>query len=284
MISADAARAILALLDQLRALVEKEAAKSAASPAPAIPAAPPPPAPPPPPTPSARPKDASGFFDSHARFYDFLRGNKMLGPVISGPEFEGCEAIIIGFAMAGAPVSYVAYGLATAYLETAASMQPVLEANWLSAAAREAYFTRMYDIRGARPAKARELGNINPGDGARFAGRGYVQLTGRTNYARATAKLRALGQPVDLVANPDLAMRADLAAMIMVHGMIEGWFTGRSLDDDLLESGPSTRQHFVDSRDIINGRDKAGQIADYAVDFQTGLLAAGYRPAPGVKL
>ncbi len=288
MISADAARAILSLLDQLRALVEKEAAKPAPTPTPAPVIA----SPPPPRTPAAtgsaqpivRPKDASGFFDSHARFYDFLRGNKMLGPVISGPEFEGCEAIIIGFAMAGAPVSYVAYGLATAYLETANTMQPVLEANWLSAAAREAYFTRMYDIRGARPAKARELGNVTPGDGARYAGRGYVQLTGLFNYRKATEKLRALGFNVDLVANPDLAMRPDLAAVIMVYGMIEGWFTGRSLDDDLLETGPSTRQHFVDSRDIINGRDKAGQIADYAVDFQTGLLSAGYRPAPGVKL
>lgn len=277
MISNDTANALRALIDQLRALVDKQAAP----PAPVAPPAPPPAAPAPRPAVSARPKDASPFFADHGRFYDFLRGNAMLGPTISAPEYEGCEAIVIGFAMAGAPVSYVAYGLATAYLETAHSMQPVLEAHWLSASARQAYFTRMYDIRGARPAKARELGNLTPGDGAKYAGRGYVQLTGLDNYRKATAKLRALGYDVDLVAKPDLAMRADLAALIMVHGMIEGWFTGRSLDDDLLEDGPSTLKHFTDSRDIINGRDKAAQIAGYAVDFQTGLLAAGYRPTPG---
>lgn len=271
MISPDTAQAIRALLDQLRALVDQSAGAPPAPPRPAP--APPPPAPAS--APAARPEDASSFFADHGRFYDFLRGNQMLGPTISASEYQGCEAIIIGFAMAGAPVSYVAYGLATAYLETAHTMQPIKEHGG------QAYFHRMYDIRGSRPAKARELGNLNPGDGALFAGRGYVQLTGRTNYAKATAKLRALGFAVDLVANPDLAMRPDLAAVIMVYGMIEGWFTGRQLDDDLLESGPSTHQHFTDSRDIINGRDKAAQIAGYAIDFQTGLLAAGYRPAPG---
>lgn len=270
MISAQTAAEIRRLLDQLRAVVDA----AAAQPAPAAPAPPHPP----PPAVAAKPKDASGFFADHGRFYDFLRGNKMLGPTISADEFEGCEAIVIGFGMAGAPVSYVAYGLATAYLETASTMQPVKEYGGT------AYYTRMYDIRGARPAKARELGNLAPGDGAKYCGRGYVQLTGKTNYAKATAKLRALGFDVDLVANPDLAMRPDLAAVIMVHGMIEGWFTGRQLDDDLLEDGPSTRQHFVDSRDIINGRDKQHEIAGFAVDFQTGLLAAGYRPLAGARL
>lgn len=273
MISPSAAAQIRSLLDQLRAAIDQ----AVASPPPA-PAAPRPPAAIGSAEIAARPKDASGFFADHGRFYDFLRGNRLLGPVITASEYQGCEAIIIAFASAGAPISYVAYGMATAYLETAHTMQPIKEIG------SEAYFTRMYDIRGARPAKARELGNLNPGDGARFAGRGYVQLTGRSNYAKATAKLRALGFDVDLVATPDLAMRPDVAAAIMVHGMIEGWFTGRQLDDDLLEDGPSTHQHFTDSRDIINGRDKAAQIAGYAVDFQTGLLSAGYRPALGVKL
>lgn len=267
---------IRALLDQLRAVVDAAEA-SAAPPPPSPPVAPTAPATavPAPPSAIARPKDASGFFADHARFYDFLRGNKMLGPNISGGEFAGCEAIIIGFAMAGAPVSYVAYGLGTAYHETAHTMEPVHEYGG------PAYLTRMYDIRGNRPAKARELGNLTPGDGVKFAGRGFVQLTGRSNYVRASAKLRAVGFDVDLLANPDLAMRPDIAAAIMVYGMIEGWFTGRDLADDLLEDGPSTRAQFAASRDIINGTDKADLIAGYAVDFQTGLLAAGYKPAPG---
>ncbi len=42
---------------------------------------------------------------------------------------------------------------------------------------------------GAAPAKARELGNINPGDGARFHGRGYVQLTGAQQLRQDAEKI-----------------------------------------------------------------------------------------------
>jgi peptidoglycan hydrolase-like protein with peptidoglycan-binding domain len=39
-----------------------------------------------------------------------------------------------------------------------------------------AYFMRMYDITGRRPKKARELGNLAPGEGARYPGRGPIQV------------------------------------------------------------------------------------------------------------
>lgn len=55
----------------------------------------------------------------------------------------------------------------------------------------------------------RDLGNTQPGDGERFKGRGYIQLTGRANYAAAG---RALG--LDLVNNPSLASRPENAARI----------------------------------------------------------------------
>ena len=56
------------------------------------------------------------------------------------------------------------------------------------------------------------LGNTEPGDGWRFHGRGYVQLTGRDNYERAG---RELG--LDLAANPELAADRGNAANIAVH-------------------------------------------------------------------
>jgi predicted chitinase len=57
----------------------------------------------------------------------------------------------------------------------------------------------------------KDLGNTHPGDGPRYKGRGYIQLTGRANYAAYGAKIG-----VDLVNNPDLALRPDIAAKIVV--------------------------------------------------------------------
>ncbi len=213
-------------------------------------------------------------FTDYGLFYDFLRGNKLLGPTISKSEFEGCNAIIGACVRARWGISWTAYALGTSYLETAATMQPIKEIGG------NAYYTRMYDINGARPAKARELGNLTPGDGAKYPGMGYVQATGKGNAAKLTKRLRQLGfigDDVDLVKNPELQMRPDIAAAIMVVGMEEGIFTTRKLADDLPAGQVGTLPQFVASRDIINGRDRQHDVADYAFQFQTGLLQAGYR-------
>jgi predicted chitinase len=52
----------------------------------------------------------------------------------------------------------------------------------------------MYDINGRRPAKALKLGNVNPGDGVRFHGRGYVQLTG-ADWVKARAIINPGDKP-----------------------------------------------------------------------------------------
>jgi putative chitinase len=57
---------------------------------------------------------------------------------------------------------------------------------------------RVYGL--GNPKKAKELGNVDPGDGGKFIGRGLMQVTGRAAYAKFG---KVLG--VDLVANPDLA-------------------------------------------------------------------------------
>lgn len=167
------------------------------------------------------------------------------------PQVDGFS--IISAALKGWPVSWTAYALATSWHETAATMQPVKEYGG------DAYFKRMYDIEGDRPDKARSLGNVNPGDGVRYCGRGYVQLTGRDNY-------RKFG----IENTPDDAMKPEVAARIMREGMEQGAFTGRKLADYL----PGD---YVNARRIINGRDKAELIAGYARQFERALTAGGWR-------
>lgn len=72
-----------------------------------------------------------------------------------------------------------------------------------------AYFARMYDGRA-------DLGNTRPGDGARYHGRGFIQLTGRANY-RAYGK--KLGLPLE--ERPELALKPEVAAAILAEYMKE---------------------------------------------------------------
>lgn len=128
-----------------------------------------------------------------------------------------------------------------------------------------AYFKKMYDIEGSRPQKARELGNLTPGDGRKFSGKGPSQLTGRRNYEKQGKKLN-----LDLLNNPELAERADIAARILVRGMIDGDFTGKKLDHYFT---PETYD-FWGARRIINGTDKVELIAGYAEHYLNALIAA----------
>lgn len=196
-------------------------------------------------------------------FFTALRSG-LLGPTLSAQEVDGCNAILK--AMDGSPISHTAYALATTFHETASTMQPVPERGG------PIYFTRLYDVTGSRPKMAVAMGNTCAGDGPKYCGRGYVQLTWKVNYKRAGDKCG-----VDLVQYPDHAMRPDIAAKILRHGMDEGWFTGKSFKSYLPAKGEADRDQFTKARRIINGTDKAAQIADHAMKFQAALRLGGWQ-------
>ena len=59
--------------------------------------------------------------------------------------------------------------------------------------------------------RAQRLGNDQPGDGARYRGRGFLQITGRDNYRRLGAALNLpLEQQPELLEQPEIAARAAL--------------------------------------------------------------------------
>lgn len=197
---------------------------------------------------------------NRAAFYLAIRVPALFGAHISPSQVAGIEAIL-NACPSGTPSDHLAYALATTFHETARTMLPIKEKGGPS------YFTNRYDIRGGHPDIARRLGNVQPGDGALFYGRGYVQLTGRQNYERAGAKLRNAGIAVDLLAHPDDALKPEIAAPVMFLGMEQGWFTGRKLADYF---GPG-RCDPVNARRIINSLDCCNEIAGFFRSFQAAL-------------
>lgn len=162
----------------------------------------------------------------------------------------------------------LAYCLATFKWETAHTMRPIDEFG------SEERFNRLY---GPQTRVGRMLGNTRPGDGARFHGRGYVQLTGRANYEKAGRLLER-----DLLNQPDDAKKPPVAYAIAMEGMRRGWFTGKRLDQFFR---PGQLPNYEEARRIINGLDKAQTIADMARRFDELLANAVEAPvARGVRL
>lgn len=68
---------------------------------------------------------------------------------------------------------------------------------------------------GYQSKKGKELGNTEPGDGAKYIGRGYIQITGRGNY-----KVYSDLTGRDLINNPQLLNTPEIAAEVSVKYML----------------------------------------------------------------
>jgi len=196
----------------------------------------------------------------NAAFFDAVRLS-LFGKKLTEGQVRGMEAIAEAWSRSGdGDDRKLAYLLATAKHETANTMAPIYERG------AKSYFDK-YEP-GTKLGKA--LGNTIVGDGYRFRGTGLVQLTGRANFRKAGQKIG-----VDLIKEPEKAAQLEVAAIILVKGCMEGWFTGKKLGDYI----NAAKTDYINARRVVNGTDKASLIAGYADKFEEALVSAGKSPA-----
>ncbi len=141
--------------------------------------------------------------------------------------------------------------LATIRAETE-SFEPVAESRsrYNTSPDPEGHAFDLYDRR-------KDLGNTGPPDGERFRGRGYIQLTGRANYATYGKSIGLQGQ---LIENPELASEPAIAAKLLA-AFLKG--KERRIKEALLD------QDLAGARRLVNG---GSHGLDRFVDaYQTGI-------------
>ncbi len=206
-----------------------------------------------------------------AKFFATVRTSLFDGR-LSDAQFNGIEAILADWAPKPFDTRWLAYMLATTYHETGKTMCPVSENLNYSAQGLLATFPKYFNSAQAtayarKPEKianrvyADRMGNGDAvsGDGWRYRGRGLVQITGRDNYAK-----------YGIADDPDKALDAMKAVEILYDGMINGRFTGKKLGDFFT----ATASDWTGARKIVNGTDRAADIALYAKKFLAAIEAA----------
>lgn len=194
---------------------------------------------------------ASGGALNATLFFQHIR-TAPFGGKMDQAQVDGTNTLLAEWAHDGdGDVQKLAYVLATAFHETWRTMQPIEEVGHGRG--------RPYGV------PAGPWHQI-------YDGRGDVQLTWEANYRHATQQLHAKGLflNVDLEETPALAEQPDIAAAVMVLGMLDGWFTGKKLADYIR---PGSCDYFG-ARRIINGTDMAGTIELYARNFEAAVRLA----------
>lgn len=178
-------------------------------------------------------------------FYDAVRLTLFSATLTQG-QVDGMNAILDGWEANAdyTDIRWLAYMLATTKWETAHTMQPIEEYGH---------------------GHGHSYGEPDPITGKTYYGRGFVQLTWKSNYEKLG---RATG--VDLVWHPELALQLPIATQILFDGMRDGLFTGVGLGRYFNE----TTDDSYNARKIINGLDKADTIMTIHLFFLGALKAA----------
>lgn len=174
---------------------------------------------------------------NEVKFYDGIRNGPFPGK-LTKLQFAGCAAILAEWNRRKlTDLRWLAYMLASCFHETNQTMQPITEMGSQKYLRAKKYWP--------------------------WVGRGYVQLTWQGNYQAMQKLLKTAGFTADIVANPDEAMRPDVAAFVTFEGMIRGSFTGKKLSQYF----NTTVTDPIMARSIINGRRKGEKLPDRAVDI-----------------
>lgn len=112
----------------------------------------------------------------------------------------------------------------------------------------------------------KDLGNTQPGDGIKFKGRGFIQITGRDIYTRAGSYLG-----IDLVNNPALAEEPATAAKLVLFFFFE-YKKSRTANLNWGDVTAVTR--------IVNGgtngiKDRENKYAAYTQKYANGVVTSG---------
>jgi murein DD-endopeptidase MepM/ murein hydrolase activator NlpD len=166
---------------------------------------------------------------------------------------------------------WLAYILGTAYHETGFVVRPVRETGRDNDEAVIALLEAAY-VKG----RLKKRYWLREPNGQSYYGRGFVQLTWAANYKRVGEKI---GLESRLYDKPDMALERPPSVKILYRGMIDGLYTpGHSLPRYFAAGKDAD---WVNARRIVNGYDKADQIADYAKTYLSALrAAAGDSTAP----
>lgn len=183
-------------------------------------------------------------------YFDYVRDALFAGS-LTQEQVDGQEAILARWEAdpASDDLRHLAYPLATTFHETGQRMAPIEEIG---------------------KGEGHNYGKQDPQTKQTYYGRGFVQLTHRDNYARATKELGLKGDD-DLEWHAERALDCAIAADTMFHGMWDGWF----------RSGETLTRYFdVDAddpygaREIINGDKHV--VPSWSHGVSIGTLIAGY--------
>jgi putative chitinase len=108
----------------------------------------------------------------------------------------------------------------------------------------------------------KDLGNVQPGDGVKFKGRGYIQITGRSNYTRYNNYLKSKGVNVNILATPEVVETPYYAADSACY-----WWKFLSRNISLLALAGVTPSNVSVVSTRVNGGRPANGLNDRQVKF-----------------